>query len=82
MQILLEIPATLPDAIGSTPAAFAKEATMAMAVKLYELKRLSSGMAASLASMERVEFIAALPRYGVALIDLDAADLASDVLNA
>jgi predicted HTH domain antitoxin len=82
MQILLDIPATLPDAIGSTPSQFAKEATMAMAVKLYELKRLSSGMAASLAGMGRVEFISELHRYGVALIDLDTEDLASDVLHA
>lgn len=82
MHILLDIPATLPDAMGSTPKEFAKEATMAMAVKLYELKRLSSGMAASLAGMERVAFIAELHRYGVALIDLDETDLASDVLHA
>ena len=82
MQIMLDIPSTLPDAIGSTPSQFAKEATMAMAVKLYELKRLSSGMAASLAGMGRVEFINELHRYGVALIDLETQDLASDVLHA
>jgi predicted HTH domain antitoxin len=81
MHILLDIPATLPDAIGSTPSQFAKEARMAMAVKLYELKRLSSGMAASLAGMGRVEFINELHRYGVALIDLETEDLASDVLH-
>lgn len=82
MQIMLDIPSTLPDAIGSTPNQFAKEAVMAMAVKLYELKRLSSGMAASLAGMGRLEFISELPRYGVALIDLETQDLVSDVLHA
>lgn len=82
MQILLDIPSTLPDAIGTTPDQFAKEATMAMAVKLYELRRLSSGMAASLAGIGRVEFINELHRYGVALIDSEAQDLASDVLHA
>jgi len=54
----------------------------AMAVKLFEMKRLSSGMAAALATMDRVAFMALLPRFGVALIDLDAAELASDIQNA
>ena len=82
MHIVLDIPATLPDAIGSTPQQFAKEAKMAMAVKLYELKRLSSGMAASLVGMPRVEFIEELHRYGVALIDISSDELANDVLHA
>ncbi|MGB4115179.1 MAG: UPF0175 family protein [Polaromonas sp.] len=82
MQILLEIPALLPDAMQSTPEEFAVEAKMAMAVKLYELKRLSSGMAASLVGMERVDFLLELHRYGVAVIDMDEAELASDVANA
>jgi predicted HTH domain antitoxin len=82
MQILLEIPALLPDAMQSTPEEFAVEAKMAMAIKLYELKRLSSGMAASLVGMERVDFLMELHRYGVAVIDMDEAELASDVANA
>ena len=82
MQILLEIPALLPDAMQSTPEEFAVEAKMAMAVKLYELKRLSSGMAASLVGMDRVDFLLELHRYGVAVIDMDEAELTSDVANA
>ena len=82
MNIILDIPATLPDALGSTPQEFAKEALMAMAVKLYELKRLSSGMAAALVGMNRVEFIAELHRFGVALIDISSDELADDVLHA
>ena len=34
------------------------------AVKLYELERLSSGIAAELAGMSRVEFLLNLNRYG------------------
>ena len=82
MQILLDIPASLPDAVQRTPQEFAQEAKMAMALKLYELKRLSSGMAASLVGMNRVEFLLELHRYGVSVIDLDASDLAADVANA
>ncbi len=82
MQIMLDIPASLPDAVQRTPQEFAQEAKMAMALKLYELKRLSSGMAASLVGMNRVEFLLELHRYGVPVIDLDASDLAADVANA
>ena len=53
-----------------------------MAVKLFEMKRLSSGMAAALADMERVPFLAELHRYNVAMIDLDTDELQSDINNA
>jgi predicted HTH domain antitoxin len=53
-----------------------------MAVKLFELGKLSSGMAANLVGMERVAFLLSLHRYGVAMIDLDAAELESDLNNA
>ena len=55
---------------------------MAMAVKLFEMKRLSSGMAAALAGVNRVAFIAQLHRYDVPVIDLSLEELESDVANA
>jgi predicted HTH domain antitoxin len=55
---------------------------MAMGVKLYEMKRLSSGMAASLVGVSRVQFLSELHRYGVAVIDLDDDELAEDIVNA
>ena len=82
MQLLLEVPSNLPDAAHCTPQEFLREAKLAMAVKLFEMKRLSSGMAASLIGMSRVAFLAELHRYGVAMIDLDQDDLAQDLANA
>jgi len=82
MQILVEVPANLPDAIQSTPQQFIQEAKLAMGVKLYEMKRLSSGMAASLVGVSRVQFLGELHRYGVAMIDLDADEIAQDIRNA
>ena len=55
---------------------------MAMAVKLFEMKRLSSGIAAKLAGMDRVTFLLSLHRYGVAMIDLEEDELLSDLENA
>lgn len=82
MQILVEVPPNLPDAMQRTPEEFALEAKMAMAVKLYEMKRLSSGMAASLAGVSRVTFLGELHRYGVPVIDLSEEELLADVANA
>jgi len=44
---------------------FARELLVLAAVKLYELGRLSSGRAAELAGMSRVEFLLSLGRYKV-----------------
>jgi predicted HTH domain antitoxin len=82
MQILLEIPNHIPDAAQCSPDQFTREAKLAMAVKLFEMKRLSSGMAATLIGMERVEFLAELRLFGVPMIDLDTNDLIQDIANA
>lgn len=82
MQILVEVPSSLPDAIQCTPQQFAQEAKLAMAIKLFEMKRLSSGMAASLAGMSRVQFLGELHRYGVAVINLEDDEIAEDITNA
>ena len=55
---------------------------MAMAAKLFEMGRLSSGMAAQLVGMDRVTFLLRLHEYGVSMIDLDEDDLESDFCNA
>lgn len=82
MNIVVEVPAHLPDAVHSSPEEFSREAKLAMAVKLYEMKRLSSGMAASLVGVGRMEFLLELHRFGAAVIDLGREELEADVLNA
>jgi predicted HTH domain antitoxin len=82
MQMIIEYPELLPDALQQTRADFEKEARMAMAVKLFEMKRLSSGVAARLVGIDRVAFLLGLHRYGVAMIDLDEDELLSDLENA
>jgi predicted HTH domain antitoxin len=76
------VPGNVPDAAQCTPQQFIKEAKLAMAIKLFEMKRFSSGMAATLIGMRRVEFLAELHRYGVPMIDLDQNELAQDFSNA
>lgn len=82
MRLNIEYPETLPDALQETPEEFEHEARMAMAVKLFEMKRLSSGMAAQLAGVDRVTFLLSLHRYGVAMISLGEEELESDAEHA
>ncbi|HBE18571.1 MAG TPA: hypothetical protein DEG17_19245 [Cyanobacteria bacterium UBA11149] len=81
-QLTINYPETFPDALQQTREQFELEATWAMAVKLFEMKRLSSGMAAALIGIDRVSFLLNLHRYGVAMIDLSEAELLSDLENA
>jgi predicted HTH domain antitoxin len=82
MELTIQYPENLPDALHQTREQFEREAKMAMAVKLFELRRISSGMAAALVGMDRVSFLLSLHRYGVPMIDLDEEELASDLQHA
>ena len=82
MQIVVEIPQQLPDAAQCSATEFSHQAKMAMAAKLYEMGKLSSGMAAQMVGIGRVVFLLQLSQYGVAMIDLDRDELLSDVHNA
>ena len=82
MQLQIEYPDSLPDLLQTTRPQFEAEARMAMAVKLFERQRLTSGLAARLAGVSRVEFLLDLHRYGVPMIDLDEAELRADVQHA
>ena len=64
-QITISVPEKVLLAEKTDEVAFAHELRMLGAVKLYELGRLSSGRAAELAGMSRVEFLLALGRYKV-----------------
>lgn len=61
---------------------FGREILLLGAVKLFELGKLSSGRAAQLAGLSRVEFLMELRRYGVSPFQLSAEELHQDVLNA
>lgn len=81
-QLVIEYSDLLPDALQQTRAEFEQEAKMAMAVKLFEMKRLSSGMAAKLVDMDRVSFLLRLHHYGVSMIDLSEEELQADIEHA
>ena len=74
-QLSVEYPQKWLDVLQLTQKSFEEEAKMAMAAKLFEMKRLSSGMAANLVGIPRVQFLLNLQRFNVAMIDLDEDEL-------
>ncbi len=60
--------------LGLSPLQFSEEARFLLAAKLYELGRATSGQAAELCNMTRIEFLFALPRAGVSISNLRPED--------
>ncbi len=58
------------------------EARLAMAVKLFETGKLTSGQAARLAAIPRVDFLYELGRFGVSPIQMEPDELEEDVEHA
>lgn len=65
-----------------SPEEFEAEARLLLAVKLYELGRVSTGRAAELAGISRVEFFFVLGRFGLSPIGVDPDELERDFANA
>ena len=55
--ISIQCPDSVLISLKESPEEFAKEATKVLAVKLYEMGKLSSGRAAEFAGMSRISFL-------------------------
>lgn len=74
-QLVVNVPEKVILAEKSDESSFARELLMLAAVKLFELGRLSSGRAAELAGIPRVEFLLSLSRYKVFPLEAELNDL-------
>ena len=74
-KIAVDIPESVLLAEKTGEHAFARKRRILAAIKLYELGRLSSGRAAELAGMPRVEFLLSLDRYQVFPLEAELVDL-------
>lgn len=76
--VVVDVPEKVLLAEKTDEVSFAKELQVLAAVKLYELGRLSSGRAAELAGMNRVEFLLELKRYKAFPLEAELSELEAD----
>lgn len=74
-RVVIEVPDQVLAAEKVDEASFGRELALLAAVKLYELGRLSSGGAAELAGVTRVEFLERLGRFQVFPFTAELQDL-------
>ena len=77
-SIVVVYPESLPAVSNQSPETFEEEARKAMAVKLYEMGRLSSGQAAQLAGIGRVEFLLTCISMGVPSVEWDDIEISKE----
>ncbi|MEZ4660041.1 MAG: UPF0175 family protein [Caldilineaceae bacterium] len=81
-QLTIPYPDELLLSLKVTPDRFENEARMLLAVKLYEMGRITTGMAAKIAGINRVNFIFELEKYSLSPVGVDPVELEGDFANA
>lgn len=80
--VQIQLPDTVFSALRKAPDEFVQEMRIAAAVKWYELDEVSQGKAAEVAGLSRSDFISALTRYKVSVLQYTDEELAQELLNA
>ena len=78
-KLLLEYPEGLETAVQTTREEFADQIRLMAALKMFELGKLSSGKAAELAGVSRVEFLDLCGRYQVPVFNYSPEELEAEL---
>jgi predicted HTH domain antitoxin len=81
-MVQINVPNEVLISLKESPETISQELSILAAVKLFELGKLSSGRAAQLAGMSRVEFLNTLGQYRVSPFTLTVEELEHDIDNA
>jgi predicted HTH domain antitoxin len=80
--IHVDLPESVLLSTGQPQEEFVRNAKFFVALKLFELGRISSGRAAEICGMPRIEFLFQASRSGVPVADLDAEELSREFKDA
>ena len=81
--INVQYPASLANILKMSGKDFENEVRISSLVKLYEIGKVSSGTAAKVLGLSRVDFIDLLSKYNVSALGVfDLNDLKEDIANA
>jgi hypothetical protein len=76
--LCIDYPESLPATLNLNPDSFEKEAKLALAMKLYEMGKLTSGQAAFLSGISRVSFLLSCERYGSYSVEWDSDEIRAE----
>ncbi len=82
LQMNIPIPEGLPQSLKMSEAEFTKEARMILATKLYELGKVTAGVASQIAGVDRLVFLASLSKYGVPAINIKDEEVGLEIESA
>lgn len=81
--IYIEYPESLANTLRLSNKDFISEMKISSLVKLYEIGKISSGVAANTLGISRVDFLELLSKYKVSVLgEYDSSDLNEDISNA
>lgn len=78
-ELTLSYPDDLEQAVNLTPEEMTAQVLLMAALKMFELGKLSSGKAAELAGISRVEFLEACGRYRVPMFNYSPEELQAEI---
>lgn len=82
-MIKIEYPESLANTLRLSGKDFASEMKISSLVKLFELGKVSSGVAARVLGLSRLDFLELLAKYNVSVLDgYNTDDLNEDIANA
>jgi len=78
-QMTLEYPSELPILLKHSRSEFEAEIRFLAAAKLYKLGQISSGKAAQMADLPRVEFLTRLGQFGIPAVNLSGDEIQAKI---
>ncbi len=79
--ITVDVPEQVQEALNRTQGEIGRDVKLYAALMLYQLGKLSSGMAAQMAGMSRVDFLYLCGEYGISVFQYSPEELEAELAN-